>query len=363
MLKYLIVLFFCGLNVFGQDHDTLLTNILRIENDTELVNQLYTQGFDLVDKNPQLAYKYAQNCEKVSRKSKSGRHISKSDNLLGILFYKKGNYKKALIYFDKYLSANKAINNVLGIAYGFTNLGNTYLQLKQFQKAESYYLSAIQYYNDLNNKIELANGLINLGVLKHEQKQLDAAQENYEKALETGKELNNYEIKAICLNNLAQIFSDKGNYEKALAYNYDALELRELMGLEVDISDSYLSIAEIALKQNNLELAEENLDPALRLCNKLEYNEGKMLYHKLAADLYAQKNNYQLAYQNLKYFTQLNDSLLLIQSEEAVYDFEEDCLVPIEDTYEFDKISNKPMIILLLIIIVFISYIIFKNKR
>lgn len=363
MLKYLIVFIVFGLNMLGQDLDTLLTSILRIENDTEIVNQLYKQGFDLIDKNPQIAYTYAQNCERIAKKCKSPKHISKSDNLFGILFYKKGNYKKALTHFEKYLSANKAIKNILGMAYGFTNLGNTYLQLKQFKKAENYYLLAIEYYNALNNKVELANGLINLGVLKHEQKQLEAANENYEKALETGKELNNYEIKAICLNNLAQVLSDKGDYDKAMAYNYDALELREMMGLEVDMSDSYLSITDIALKQRNLELAEENLNLALVLINKLVYYEGKMVYHKLTSELYSLKNNYQLAYQNLKIFTQLNDSLLLLQSEEPIYGFEEDFLEPI-DNYTYDSpLKNKSLLVLLLILITFISYMIYKNKR
>lgn len=363
MLKYLIVFVFCYLNSMAQDPDTLLTSILRLENDTEIVNQLYTQGFDLIDKNPQSAYKYAQNCERISQKTKSLKHISKSTNLLGILFYKKRNYKKALIYFEKYLAGTKAVNNNLGEAFAYTNIGNTFSQLKQFGKAEHYYLLAIEYYNALNNKAELANGLINLGVLKHEQKQLDAAYENYLKALETGRTLNNYEINAICLNNLAQVFSDAGNYDKALANNYDALELRELMGLEIDMADSYLSIAEIALKQKNVELALENLNLALVLCNKHDYFEGKIVYHKLASEFYSQKNDFHLAYQNLKLFTQLNDSLLRFQSEEPVYDFEENVPEISDTNYNADTIRNKSLIILLLLITIFISYTYFKNKR
>lgn len=363
MLKYFISFLLFSVHLPAQDPDTLLTTILRIENDTEKVNQLYTQGFDLIDKNPKMAYIFAQNCDKIAQKSKSLRHISKSYNLLGILFHKQGNYKKAQSYFEKYLTTATALNNTLGVAFSFNNLGQIYLQLKQFQKAERYYLKAIEHYNTLNNRIELANGLINLGVLKHEQKQLDAAYENYEKALETGKTLNNYEIKAICLNNLAQLFSDKGNYEKAMAYNYDALELRELMGLEVDISDSYLSIAEIALRQKNTALAEENLNLALELCNKLEYHEGKMIYYKLASELYSQKNNYQLAYQNLKHFTQLNDSFLLLKSEEPISELEEDVLESIDDYPYNDSLKNKSLLVLLLILITFISYMIFKNKR
>jgi len=363
MLKYLIVFIISSQILSAQEADTMLNKILDIENDTERVNQLYTRGFDLVDKNPQLAFKYAQNCELTARKSKSPRHISKSYNLSGILFYKQGDLKKSLFYFRKYLVSTQELNNGLGVAFSLTNLGHIYLQLKQFPKAEKHYLLALEYYNAQNNKIELANGLINLGVLKHEQNQLDAAFENYQTALQMGIALNNYDIKAICLNNIAQVYFDKGDFGKALSYNFDALEIREIMGLEADLADSYLSIAEITIKQGDLALAQENLDSALELCNKLEYYEGKMTYHKLLAELYYLKNNYQLAYQNLKVFTQLNDSIITFQEDEPLYDLEENRQEPIEEDFEFDKITNKPMMFLLLIIIIFISYIIFKNKR
>ncbi len=361
MLRFLIVFLFLARIGFGQDEDTLLTHFLKIENDTERVNQLYKKGLDLVDKNPRLAFQYAQYCESEAQKTKSLTHLSKSYNLSGILFYKQGYFKKAIASFEKYLSANKLLNNVLGIGYSFTNLANSYLQLKQFQKAEEYYLLAIQYYNTLNTKTEIANGLINLGVLKQEQKQLEAAEQNYEKALQTGKELNDYTIKAICLNNLAQVFLDKGDFEKALAYNYDALELRELMGLDVDISDSYLSIAEVALKQNDLNLAEEHLNLAINLCNQLDYYEGKMVYHKLVSEFYSKKNNYQLAYENLKKFNQLNDSLMHLMNAESVDEFEE--LVEPLSNCNANPIKNVWLLILLSLTLIIIPFVLIRYKR
>jgi tetratricopeptide (TPR) repeat protein len=337
----------------------MLTYILRLENDTEKVNRLYTQGLELTDKNPQLASLYAEHCESIAKKNGSLKHVSKAYNLSGILSTKYGNYKKALLCFENHLGASQKLNDALGFAFGLTNLGNIYLRLNQFQKAEEYFLSAVEKYNALGNKTEVANGLINLGALKHQLNQLDAAYENYEKALQTGKELNNYEIKAICLNNIAQIFLDKGNYEKALAYNYDALELRELMGLDVDVSDSYLSIAEVALKQKNIDLAEENLDLASNLCDRLAYHEGKMTCHQLASELYALKINYQLAYENLKLYNQLKDSLTLLQHEEPAYVENEKpvMLCPQE------PVKNLWMLIVLCLLAVVIPFTLFRLKR
>ncbi len=361
MLRYFIVFVFCGSQVLAQDEDTLLTTVLRIENDTQRVNQLYTKGFDLKDKNPQLAYAFAKYCESAAQKSKSKRHIAKSKNLLGILFYNHGHYKRAVVYFEEYLSNSISSRDTLGFALGYMNLGNAYKELGDYDKVEYFYLKAINYFNSLGNKEELANALINLAVLKHLQHQLDAALQNYQKAFEIGKELNDYTIKANCLNNIAQVFLDKGNYDKALAYNYDALELRELMELDVDISDSYMSIAEIALKQKNTILAEENLNVALEICNRIGYVQGKINYYKLFSELQEQKNNYQLAVENLKLYQQLNDSVLLTEGGEIKFNFNE----AMEPAYNHPESKNKNtwLLSLLSLFLIIIPFVLFRYKR
>ncbi len=361
MLRFSIVFLFCSFKLLSQDADTLLPKILLIENDTLRANQLYSKGFDLVDKNPQLAYAFAQNCEKAAKKSKSLKHISKSKNLLGRLFYSHGHYKRAVIYFEDYLKGGINLKDTLGMAWGYMNLANAYMQLGHFDKVEHFYLKAIDYYNILNNKEQVANGLTNLAVLKHLQKQLDAALENYQKAYEIGKELNDYNIKANCLNNMAQVFLDNGNYEKALAYNYDALELRELMELDVDVCDSYLSIAEVALKQKNTAVAEENLNLALQICNRIGYVDGKINYYKLFSELQEQKNNHQASLENYKLYKQLNDSILLTEGDELIFDFKE----AVEPTYIHaeSRVKNMWLLSLLSLILVIIPFVLIRNKR
>ncbi len=361
MLRALFLFLIISLTLRSQDPDTLLTSILQSDNDTLRANQLYTQGFDLIDKDPQLAYRYAQYCQKAAIAGVSLRHISKSYNLLGILYYKNGEFSKSLDCFENYLSTSKTLNNTLGVAFAYTNLGHIYLQIRKFQEAEKYYLKALEFYNLLNNKIEVANGLINLGVLKNERNQPDAAFECYQTALERGNELNNYEIKAVCLNNIAHYYFQKGDYEKSLAFNYDALELRDIMGLDVDRSDSYMSIAENALKLNKPSLAKENLDTAFVLCCKTKYFDGLINYYKLLSELDALNNNYQSAYTNLIKHTQLRDSILLAQDQLSDFDFEE--LESIENYSADNSIKNTWLFILLFIMFTFISYTLFRNKR
>ena len=93
----------------GQENDTLLPRILALNNDTEKVNQLYTRGFSLRNSDPQTAFYYANLCEEKAQISESKIHLAKSYNLLGILFYKKGDYKTALAYHKKAVSVKNRV--------------------------------------------------------------------------------------------------------------------------------------------------------------------------------------------------------------------------------------------------------------
>src|SRR6185369_8611512 len=97
--------------VRSQESDTVLPRILALHNDTEKVNQLYARGFSLRNSDPQTAFYYANLCEERAQISESKIHLAKSYNLLGILFYKKGDYKTALAYHKKSLALRTECKN------------------------------------------------------------------------------------------------------------------------------------------------------------------------------------------------------------------------------------------------------------
>jgi hypothetical protein len=79
-----------GMN--GQLNDSLLYQTQHIENDTERVNQLYKIGFDNRNIDPDMSYEFAKICEQEALKTNSAKHVAKAYNLLGVLYYKKGNF-------------------------------------------------------------------------------------------------------------------------------------------------------------------------------------------------------------------------------------------------------------------------------
>ena len=133
------------------------------------------------------------------------------------------------------------------------------------------------------------------------------------------------------------------------------------MDLDLDVSDSHLSIAETALKQKNLVIAEENLNLALQICNRIGYVQGKINYYKLFSELQEQKNNYQSAFENYKLYKQLNDSIRLTEGSELKFDFRE-TEGPAYSNNE-RNIKNLWLLSLLSLILIIVPFVLIRYKR
>lgn len=352
-----LITFYCK----SQNADTLLPSFLSIPNDTERVNQLYKKGFSLRNSDPSTAYLFAHYCELSALASKSERHLAKSYNLLGVLYYKKGDFKKAINYHQQALELRERCNDLLGTAFSLTNLGNIYVDLKLYHLAEHNHLSALEVYQKLKDETRIANCLINIGILKQEMKQHDAAFEHYKLAYQIGGKLNDYDIRSICLNNMAVTYYYKGEYEKAIGYNQDALELRNMMDNAVEVTDSYINLASCYIQLHEPQKARENLDTAISLSNYFDYYEARQEALKVSADFFYLIKDYQKAFESINRYYAIRDSVLAEQNNaQFLLDFDKP-----EDSHksESENIPNRWLLLLLVLGVILIPYYLVKFKR
>jgi tetratricopeptide (TPR) repeat protein len=322
MHRFIFLLFLSPVIALGQ-YDTLLTSALSVRNDTERVNRLYSYGFQIRNTDPQLAYEFASHAEDAAKKCKSAKHIAKSYNLLGILYYKKGNYKAAIHYHKQALQLRSKINDVLGIAHSNTNLGNVYSDLKLYTNAENFYLKALDAYKQLNEPNKVINCLINLGTLKHYLKQYDEAIENYTMARKMIA-INDYDMLSMCLSNLAEAYLGKGDFEKALSLSQDALKLRDLTENKTEAGESYNNIGGIFIIKKEFDKAKENLDSALSIADAYDYTDLKLRVRKNLAYYYSETGDFKNGFRWLDLYCHLRDSLQIEQElTKSHYDFDE----------------------------------------
>ncbi len=348
---------------YSQVNDSLLFQLKNIENDTERVNQLYQTGFDIRNSDPEMAYKFALICNQEALKGKSILHLAKSYNLLGLLYYKKADYTKALQFQKKSLELNQSIQNQHGIAINQANLGNIYSETNYPKLAEQSYLHSLQASNKTNNTLQIARCLINIGVLKHEQKEYNAAIKQFEEALVYANTIGNQDLIAICYNNIGTLLKDQNKLDSALLYLEEGLKIKELIGNEFELADSYINIATVYVLLKNFNQASNYISLANDICTKYDYPQALVELYHTQSQFHEAQQNFEQANLFLKKHYALRDSVQKTEHENNE-------IVFLSDTHTYDlslqpkeRSSNTWLLVSLLILVTIIPLFLIRLKR
>jgi len=346
----------------GQVLDSLLFQLKQIPNDTERVNRIYKAGFEKRNTQPELSYQYAKECEIEAKKTNSPKHLAKSYSLSGILYYKKGEYTKALHYHKMSLALNRSVGYEYGIAINQTNLGNIYNEVGYYALAESSYLKALKAYNAIGDNIQIIKCLNNLGVLKFSLKEYESALKQFEEALVIAEQLNNPELKALCNNNIGGVLTTQNKLDSALLYLEEGLKLLDITGNEKEMADSYINLANIYIKKANLADAQLNIALADSICHKYEYSEAKIELYQTYSSLYEAQQNYKEANYWLKKHYHLKDSLLQLDKEMPAIRLQDDDTVLLSKEIK-PVFKNEWILVFLGVLLIGIPLLLMRHKR
>lgn len=229
-------------------------------------------------------------------------------------YEKKRDSVKALEYFHKSNKINLDSNNQLNLAKDYTGLGGLYNKFQLYDRAEAEYLKALEVC--LGNDLEYAGKVyINLAIVKQNQNNYNTSTEYALKARDLSEKNNNLREEADALgiiagnymwlndekkaeefykkslsisegkdffltnlNNhrgLATTYSRMGVFDKALEYNFKAMEMLENYGDKIYILDVMLSIATTYNRLGNIEKAYEYYEKALKIADELDSKVGR----------------------------------------------------------------------------------------
>lgn len=362
-MKLLFISFLLSFTCFGQVNDSLIYQLKSIENDTERVNQLYQTGFDTRNTDPEMAYKIAVLCEKEAVKGKSALHLSKSYNLLGLLFYKKGDYTNALKFQKRALEINLALQNHFWIAINQANIGNIYSDINRPKLAENAYLLSLQASNKSNNTLQITRCLINIGVLKLEQKEYDSAIKQFKEALNYANLIGNQDLISICYNNIGVIFKDQNKMDSALLYIEESLKIKQLTDNEYELADSYINIADIYISQKNFNQALNYILLATENSKKYENQEAFIELYQIQYRFYEAQQKFELANIFLKKHYALKDSLLKLEQVNNTIVVLDEKTLDVPKQTSLKSISNTWLMASLLILVIVIAIFLIRNKK
>ena len=270
-------------------HDTLKINaftawdnIIYIS-DPKLDLELNLKIIDLAQAN--LKKESLTNSEQKSFK----KALSLSYNSLGIIFYNKGDYDKALNYYSRSLKIREEIRDKKGLAATLNNFGIVYQDQGDNAKAIEYYTLSLMKNEEIGDKNGESNTLSNIGRIYLEQGNLEKAINYQTRSLNIREAIGDKRGMAIAYNNLGTIYSDQGDITKAMDYYTRYLKISEEISDENNIALALANIGFIYKNQEEDSKALNYLNRSLMMFEEIGNKKWVATLLTYIGDIYKKK--------------------------------------------------------------------------
>jgi tetratricopeptide (TPR) repeat protein len=194
-----------------------------------------------------------------------------------------GNYTKAIELGE--LSVKKYPKN----PEAYLCLGEAYLRTGKIKLAYENFKKTISYTND---KKELMYNYRFIGKFLHEVGRLNDSLLYYNKALNLAKDLGDKTMQIFIIDEIAEIYEDKGDLDKALSYYMKPLNL------EIDEKEKayvYNNAANIYAKKGDYQKAIEYHQKAIEIDEKYDEDTGTAIHKLDFGETYRKMKNYENA--------------------------------------------------------------------
>jgi len=403
----------CGLlyGGIGYNQDSFIVGLNRttLEDSVDYLLHLAAANLDIY---PQRAFTNASIAKQISAQLKWDDKKALACKYMGEAKIELEDYYQAKKYLtDAIENFTEETPKILGESYYLLAKANFYLA--EYEEASKNYRVAIALFEKTGDRQRIANAYQNIGLLHHELDDLEKATEYYNKALAINREYENDTNIAGLYQNLGIIYYRNNDYEKALDFYEKSIHIYQEMADTQNIATTFSNIGLIQLEQEFYEEAFKSFETSYTLFEQVNYKLGKMwARHNMGtaklwkreyefaekyyqeslsqayalnnpegvisnldalADLMAQKGNYERAFYYFLDFTELRDSIQLLDAREKIAELE--ALYNLE---EQEKQINKTLVdikrhkvqkiafIIILILISFalvILYIAYRKKE
>lgn len=385
--KVFTVLFvFYSASCLAQDPqiDRLKAYIEKSKDDSTKVDTLVELSKQYYIKLPDGALHFANLAKGLAEKIKYTKGIAKALNCMGNAYFNKGIYIESINFWQQSLAIFDSIGNQQGVANIQNNLGAIYFNQGEDTKANEYYFNALKTAEEIHDTLRIATTLNNIAaVYQHKLKTQDKTKEFYLKALPFEESLYDpldradlvgtttaglgqyyfekdsgdlgknpaaldtalfYTEKSLesrkgtqdepyVLNQLGLIYKAKKDYEKALQYQKNALEIAKKYEAIDDIAISLVGLAQTYLKKGDTKSALQTFKAAEKTADETKAIYSLRDIYEGQAQTYSKLHDYVNAY---KY------QYLLLGVKDTIYNIEGDKkLQGTQFVFEIEKKEGK----------------------
>lgn len=179
-------------------------------------------------------------------------------NSIGNSYYYQGDYDRAFEYLDKGLTLRRSIGDLFGVVNSYNNIGGIYFFRQDYKKALENYTQA--YELNVKNNLSLsmrAASLTNMGLVHEYMGDIDKALEIYMTALKMGEETQSAEVLIPTYLSIGVVYAAKKNYAKADEYISKSLDAARRNGSRFNIKEAYNELTRIYTEKGDYKKALE----------------------------------------------------------------------------------------------------------
>lgn len=302
---YFILFYFTSIHLFAQfsrEQELVIDSLKVIINSTKhdtIKIQAYATWDDIIyASNPQLDEELNQKIVEISKQNIQNKTLfalekiafnkamSKALNSLGIIYYNKGVYDKAINFYVRSLKIREIIDDKKGIAATLNNLGIVYQDQAEYDTAIVYYTKSLKLNEEIGDKKGQANCLSNMGRIFFDQNELDKAIDYQEQSLKLRQSIGDKEGVAIAYTNIGSIYLEKNNTPMALEFFEKVLEISQEMGNKNKEALALANIGTVYKKRKNVLQAFDYFNRSIKLFEEVGNKKWEASLHNYLGELY-----------------------------------------------------------------------------
>ncbi len=381
---FTIIILFHTVLLFAQKQDRARIDSLLKElnsdsyqnkEDTNNVKLLNTIAYSYVNIDPAEGIKYGQQGLSLAERLTWNKGIAIADGALGVNYFSRSDYPKALEYSLKSLKINEELNDKKAMASNFGNIANIYNNQSNYTIALEYYTKALKMFEDLSDKKGIAISMGNIGNTYANLNNNPKALEYSLKALKMCEETGNERGIASNLGNISGAYTGMSNYPKALEYGLKAVKIFEEIGDKNNlianlgnVGECYLDMArDTTVKQTDIEKTEtlhkaiDYLNRAIILAKEIGDLDYLQTYSQNLSDAQEMTGDFKDALASYKQHVIYNDSVFGRENKIKIIELEMKRDQDLKSLAQAKKHNERIFFItgigMLLLVIVFV----FKN--
>lgn len=289
----------------------------------ELVNKKndYNKKIDVLQQN--IKEIYATQYDETIELAKFGFKLAneKNDNLnkgdflrtIGLSLGKKGKIDSASIYYYRALKILEPTKNAEKLGLLYDDMARMYRKLRQPKRALEFYEKALQLYEKEKNLEGIARINNESGVVFRDEGNYTEANKRFEKSLRIQQERKDsvgigYALEFLGYNQL--LIKD---YKKSENYLLEALKIREKLKDDFATMLNYTALGEYYKETKQYKTSNDYFLKSNAVAKKINFVDIQKYNYEQITGNYQAQGDYEKAFESLKNFNVLNDSLYTVQ--------------------------------------------------